>query len=133
MSSKHILVISEIEDALRVIKLSLQMATGWEVLTVDSEREGLVLADVSQPDAILLDASLLETSGPSFVQTLQANPATQHIPVIVIAESARSGVQRQFRQLGVTAVIPQLFEPADLAKHIAKALGWPWPCQDCSG
>lgn len=127
MSSKHILVISEIEDALRVIELSLQMASGWEILTVDSEREGLILAEVSQPDAILLDAHMLQTSGPSFVQTLQANPAIQHIPIIVLAESARSGVQRQFRQLGVAAVIPQLFEPIDLAKHIAEALGWPLP------
>ena len=127
MSSKHILVISETEDALRVIKLSLQMATGWEILTVNSESEGLLLADLSRPAAILLDANLLETSGPSFVQALQANPTTQDIPVIVIAESARSGVQRQFRQLGVAAVIPQLFEPADLARHIAEALGWPWP------
>ena len=131
MSNKHILVISDIEDALRVIKLSLQMAAGWEVLTVDSEREGLVWAKISQLDAILLDASLLETSGPSFVQTLQANPATQHIPIIVIAESARSGVQRQFRQLGVTAVIPQLFDPADLARYMAEALGWPWPDRGC--
>ena len=130
MSSKHILVISDIKDALRVIKLSLQMTVRWEVLTVDSESEGLILADVSRPDAILLDASMLETSRLSFVQALQANSATQHIPVIVIAESARSGVQRQFRQLGVTAVIPQLFEPVDLASHIAEALDWPWPDQD---
>ena len=127
MSSRHILAISATADVLKVIKLSLQMTAGWEVLTVNSEREGLVLADVSRPDAILLDTNMPEIGAPSFLQTLQANPATHRIPVFVMAESDRSGVQRQFRQLGATAVIPQLFEPADLARHIAEALGWPWP------
>ena len=127
MSSKHILAISETADVLKVIKLSLQMTAGWKVLTGNSAREGLVLANVSRPDAILLDADMPEIDALYFLQTLQANPATRPIPVIVLAESDRSGVQRQFRQLGATAVIPQLFEPADLARHIAEALGWPWP------
>ncbi|MDJ0706211.1 MAG: response regulator [Leptolyngbyaceae cyanobacterium MO_188.B28] len=127
MSNKHILAISETADVLKVIKLSLQLTAGWEVLTVNSAKEGLVLADVSRPNAILLDADMPEIGAPSFLQTLQANPATHHIPVIVMAESDRSGVKRQFCQLGATAVIPQLFEPTHLAKHIAEALGWPWP------
>ena len=127
MSNKHILAISATADVLSVIKLSLLMTAGWEVLTVNSEREGLALADISRPDAILLDTNMPDIGAPSFLKTLQANPTTHHIPVIVMAESDRSGIKRQFRQLGASAVIPQLFEPTKLAKHIAEALGWPWP------
>ncbi|MEW5859095.1 MAG: response regulator [Cyanobacteriota bacterium] len=124
MTTKRILVIDDEEDIREVAQLSLEMAANWDVLTASSGREGLAKAEVEQLDAILLDVMMPDWDGVTTFQQLQANPATQHIPVLLLTAKMQAADKRRFAQLGVTAAIAKPFDPMTLADQVAKSLGW---------
>jgi CheY-like chemotaxis protein len=65
-----------------------------------------------------------DQDGPTTFLQLQANNATQHIPVILLTAKALAGDRRMFAELGVVSVIAKPFEPMFLAAQVAEALGW---------
>ena len=124
MAGKCILVIDDEEDIREIAQLSLEMVAGWEVLTASSGREGLQVASAEQPDAILLDVMMPEMDGPAIFRQLQSDPATKHIPVILLTAKVLSAEKRQFSDLGVSAIVSKPFDPMTLAAEVARALDW---------
>ncbi|MBF2009475.1 MAG: response regulator [Chlorogloeopsis fritschii C42_A2020_084] len=123
MTAKQILVIDDEDDIRKLIQTCLEIMGGWQVLTAKSGSEGLLLAQTAQPDAILLDVMMPDMDGTSTFQKLQANPATQQIPVILMTAKGRITEARKFTQLGVKGVISKPFNPQKLATQVAAALG----------
>ncbi len=121
---KRILIIDDAEDIREVAQVSLEIVGGWEVLTASSGIEGVAKAVAQQPDAILLDVMMPDQDGPTTFLQLQANSATQHIPVILLTAKALAGDRRMFADLGVASVIAKPFEPMSLASQVAQVLGW---------
>jgi CheY-like chemotaxis protein len=124
MSAKRILIIDNESYIQEVAQISLETVAGWEVITASSGREGLVKAEAEQPDAILLDVMMPEMDGLTTFQELQANPATQHLPVILLTAMVQSGERSRYTQLGLKATIAKPFDPLSLAQEIAQVLGW---------
>ncbi len=122
--NKRILVIDDAEDIREVTQASLELLGGWEVLTASSGREGVMKAVAEQPDAILLDVMMPDQDGPTTFRQLQANQATQHIPVILLTAKIQVSDRHRFAALGVVTVIAKPFEPLSLASQVAQALGW---------
>jgi len=77
-----------------------------------------------QPDAILLDVMMPGMDGPSTFRELRKNPATAHIPVLLLTAKVQSSDQRRFADLGVEAILFKPFDPMTLASQIATVLGW---------
>lgn len=124
MTNKRILVIDD-EDGIReIIQISLEAAAGWDVFTAASGSEGLENAQISQPDAILLDVMMPDMDGPTTFRQLQANSATKHIPTILLTAKAKISEQKQFIDLGVKGVITKPFKAMDLVKQIREILHW---------
>lgn len=124
VAAKRILIIDDAEDIREVAQVSLEVVGGWEVLTASSGIEGVAKAVAQQPDAILLDVMMPDQDGPTTFLQLQANSATQHIPVILLTAKALAGDRRMFADLGVVSVIAKPFEPMSLASQVAQILGW---------
>lgn len=124
MTTKRILVIDDEDDIREVAQLCLETVGGWEVMTAGSGSEGLVKAETEQPDAIVLDVMMPGMDGPTTFQKLQANVATQNIPVVLLTAKVQAAEQRRFAELGVKAVLTKPFDPLALATQVAKALGW---------
>lgn len=124
MATKRVLIIDDEDDIREVAQASLEMMGGWEVITASSSTEGLALAEAEQPDAILLDVMLPDMDGPTTFQKLQAMPATQQIPVVLLTAKVQAADQRRFADLGVTAVLSKPFDPVALADQVAAVLGW---------
>lgn len=124
MTAKRILVIDDEDDIREVAQISLETVAGWEVLTACSGSEGLLQAEVEQPDVILLDVMMPDMDGFATFQKLQANTATQHIAVILLTAKVQSTDRQQFVELGITAMIAKPFNPLNLANQIAEILGW---------
>ncbi len=122
--TRRILVVDD-EAAIHIIvKASLEVTAGWEVLVADSAEAGIDMALVEQPDTILLDVMMPELDGPAVFRKLQANPSTQGIPVIFLTAKARNGEKRLFESMGVAGVITKPFEPEQLANQIKALLHW---------
>lgn len=124
MTTKQILVIDNEQYIQEVAQICLRTVAGWQVITAGSGREGLIKADTEQPDAILLDVMMPDMDGLTTFQKLQANPATRHIPVVLLTAKVQASDQRRYAELGVTGAIAKPFNPLELASQVAQALGW---------
>jgi CheY-like chemotaxis protein len=120
----RILIIDDEDDIREVAALSLETVAGWEVTTAASGAEGMARAIESQPDAILLDVMMPGMDGPTTFRELRKNPATAHIPVLLLTAKVQSSDQRRFADLGVEAVLFKPFDPLTLSTQIAGVLGW---------
>jgi diguanylate cyclase (GGDEF)-like protein len=122
---RKILIIDD-EEAIRdVVKVTLELLSGWTALTAPSGSEGIDLALAELPDAILLDAMMPGTDGPHTLAALQSNPSTQAIPVLFLTAKMTVEDLKKLRTLGAKAVIAKPFDPMTLANEIAQTLGWP--------
>jgi PAS domain S-box-containing protein len=65
------------------------LTTDYAVLTAVDGREGLELARAQLPDLVLTDVMMPRLDGFGLLSGLRADPATMHIPVVML--SARSG------------------------------------------
>jgi CheY-like chemotaxis protein len=107
-----------------VAQLTLKTVAGWYVSLAASGAEGLVKAADEQPDVILLDVMMPDMDGIETFRALQANPATQSIPVIFMTAKVQAAEQRRFTELGVAGIIPKPFKAMKLPGQIAETLGW---------
>jgi CheY-like chemotaxis protein len=122
--SHRILIIDDEEDIREVAGLSLETVAGWEVFLASSGAQGIARAIEKQPDAILLDVMMPGMDGPATFRELRGNPATAHIPVMLLTAKVQSTDQRRFADLGVEAVLFKPFDPLTLSTQIADVLGW---------
>ncbi|MGD0734722.1 MAG: response regulator [Terracidiphilus sp.] len=120
----RILIIDDEDDIRAVAALSLETVAGWEVETANSGALGLARAIEYQPDAVLLDVMMPGMDGPTTFRELRKNPATSHIPVLLLTAKVQSSDQRRFADLGVEAILFKPFDPLTLATQIADVLGW---------
>jgi CheY-like chemotaxis protein len=124
METKRILVVDNEQYIQEVIQVCLETVASWEVLLASSGQECLNQAAIKQPDAILLDVMMPDMDGITTFQKLQNNPATQHIPVILLTATLQSSDHHRYAQLGLTAAIAKPFDPLKLSEQVASALGW---------
>jgi CheY-like chemotaxis protein len=122
--SHRILIIDDEDDIREVAGLSLETVADWEVILANSGPQGIARAIEQQPDAILLDVMMPGMDGPTTFRELRKNPATAHIPVLLLTAKVQSTDQRRFADLGVEAVLFKPFDPLTLSTQIAEVLGW---------
>ncbi len=96
-----ILAVDDDAQVLALLKRVLP-PDGYVVQTAASGEQALAAAAARPPDLILLDIHLPGLDGLEVCQRLKANPATRHIPVILL--SASSGAQERVTGLQAGAV-----------------------------
>ena len=124
MIRRRVLVVDDEDDIREVAQISLEMVAGWDVLTATSGSEGLRIAGTDQPDAILLDVMMPDMDGPTTFRKLLADPAIQHIPVILLTAKLQPADRRRFVELGVAGVLAKPFDPLKLAGQVTEVLHW---------
>ena len=121
---RRILIIDDEDDIREVAALSLESVAGWQVCTASSGAEGMRVAAVELPDAILMDVMMPAMDGPTTFREMQKMPNLTGIPVILLTAKVQGVDQRRFAGLGVTAVLFKPFDPLTLAEQMSAALGW---------
>ncbi len=124
MITKSILIIDDEDDIREVAQLTLEAIRGWQVLIAESGEQGLVIAQVEKPDAILLDVMMPDIDGITTFKKLKANNLTCNIPVIFLTAKVQTAEKRRFAELGVKGVIAKPFDPMALPDRVAEILGW---------
>jgi CheY-like chemotaxis protein len=121
---RRILIIDDEEDIREVAALALEATAGWQIFTAGSGVEGIAVATVEQPDAILMDVMMPGVDGPTTFRNMQQNPLVSHIPVLLLTAKVQGVDQRRFASLGVAAILFKPFDPLTLAHQISEVLGW---------
>ena len=122
---KRILIVDDENDIREVAALSLESIGGYQVLSANSGKAALAMAEEEQPDAILLDVMMPDMDGPTTLSRLQSKPNTAHIPVVFLTAKVQPSERARFASLGAAAVLSKPFDPLTLSSELADALGWP--------
>jgi twitching motility two-component system response regulator PilH len=89
-----------VEDSkfLRIAAERALSRAGFEVCTAADGEVALQVARAQLPDIILLDMLLPKISGPDVLKALKADPATMHIPVIVLTSLSQKNEDKLLQQ-----------------------------------
>ena len=120
-TKRTILLIDDEVHLLKMVGRRLQR-DGFHVLTTESGEEGLRIAERELPDLILLDIMMPKMKGRDVCARLNANPATQQIPVIFLTALGLADHIRAGMALGADDYIVKPFEAAELKERIAICL-----------
>lgn len=123
-TTKKILFIDDEPYMQYIVKTCLETFAGWEVVVAKSGWEGLIKAEIEQPDAILLDGLMPEMNGVICLQKLRLNPKTQSLPVIFLTVKSSLTEPHRFLELGAVGAITKPFDPLTLVTKMTKILGW---------
>ncbi|HRO32280.1 MAG TPA: PleD family two-component system response regulator [Brevundimonas sp.] len=94
--SARILVVDDVEPNVRLLEAKLTLEY-YDVVTATDGAGALVRAAADQPDIILLDVMMPGMDGFETCKRLKADPATRHIPVVLV--TALDGREDRIRGL----------------------------------
>lgn len=121
----RLLLIDDDPGALRELVALLQ--DDFEIQHALDGRSGLYRAQALRPDLILLDVVMPGTDGHALCRLLQADPATQDIPVIFLTGLDASEQRLQGFALGAVDYVGKPFVPAEVRARVRVHLrrsGW---------
>jgi two-component system, cell cycle response regulator DivK len=95
---------------------------GYEVLVAQDGQQGLDMARAETPDLMLLDMNLPVMDGWTVAQTLKADPATKHIPIIALTAHAMAGDRDKALSAGCDDYHPKPVDFSQLLNQIEAAL-----------
>jgi two-component system, OmpR family, response regulator len=124
VGTKRILVIDHEPNMRQIVLTCLRTIGGWQTLAASTAQDGLVKAEVEQPDVIILEGMNLDMSVAVFLQQLRDNPKTASIPVIFLTAQPHLTERHRFLALGAVGAIAKPFDPLTLVPKIATTLGW---------
>ncbi|MGH7391208.1 MAG: response regulator transcription factor [Candidatus Rokuibacteriota bacterium] len=98
-ADKRILLVEDDRFLRRACESSLRQR-GFVVISAVDGEEGLRLAQRDLPDLVLLDLLMPRVSGAEVLRSLKADPATRHIPVLILSNSSRDQDVAEVMALG---------------------------------
>jgi CheY-like chemotaxis protein len=76
---------------------------GFSVVTATNGEEALEALRTMKPDLILLDLIMPKVQGFEVLRSVKENPATAHIPVVVLSNLGQEGDVKRAMESGATA------------------------------
>ncbi len=114
----RILVVED-QDSIRRMIEALVQARGYEVTAVASGAKAIDVAMTAPPDIVLLDLNLPgQYDGFDVCQRLRSDPATRHVPVVIISAMDDDESRARATAAGATAYYTKPFSPIALLKEI---------------
>ncbi|PSB35448.1 response regulator [Chlorogloea sp. CCALA 695] len=118
----RILAVDDNEDNLLLLSEVLNVFD-CSLLTATSGQIALIIAQIYNPDLILLDVMLPDLNGIEVVFHLKHNPTTENIPVIAVTALARQEDRDRLLAAGCSDYISKPYMIEDLEAIVRRALG----------
>jgi CheY-like chemotaxis protein len=96
------------------------MLEGFEVEAFADGEQAVAACRRLDPDVVTLDVVMPRLSGFEAVQQLRADPATAHIPIVIVTGRAQASDIARGEELGVEAYLTKPFEPAELVDVVTR-------------
>jgi len=121
VNKKKILIVED-EESLLKLESILLISKGFDVKGVPNGRAALEAVAEDKPDLVLLDIMLPEIDGFEVCRQLKSDPATRHIPVIMLtAKKSREDMVRG-EKVGADWYITKPFKSAMVIETIQRFL-----------
>ncbi len=109
METRHILIIDDEPDIVKVLKIRLQKQ-GYDVSTAGTGQAGVQTAGIKNPDLILLDLMLPDMDGFDVCKKIRQDKNTQHIPIIMLTARSSNMDQVVGLELGADDYVTKPFD-----------------------
>jgi twitching motility protein PilT len=124
VSAKTVLIVHD--DAEFVEKLTGALTQLDAALTVQNalsgpRAQGMIAQAV--PDVLVVDAQLLGVDGYGFTRMIKSEPASQHVPVVIVTLEANEASALKARQVGASALMPSVGQPEQIAAKVMSLAG----------
>lgn len=121
MTERTILVADDESHILHVVSLKLKNA-GYRVLTARDGQEALELAQQEKPDLLITDYHMPQLSGIELCRRLKQDPATSHIPAIMLTARGYELEPTDTEQSGILRMLSKPFSPRHLLSTVEEVL-----------
>ena len=113
-----------IDDAVHIRRLVARMLeqSGFNTLQAEDGLEGLRLLQEHKPDVVTCDISMPLMDGYQFLVAAKKNPATCHIPVIVVTAIGQEDDVAKANAMGANAYLTKPFSSSNLIETIQTQL-----------
>ena len=116
-----VLVADDDPDILLLITLTLER-DGYEVVSAKDGLSALEAAVERVPHLVLLDLMMPGLDGYQVTRRLRAEPATQHIPIVIVTAAAEESQASRAIEAGADAYMKKPFSPRDLLSTTASLI-----------
>jgi CheY-like chemotaxis protein len=122
IARKKILIIDDQADVRRVLTITLRHM-GYETCEAADAGAGIRMSLMENPDLIVMDLSLPDSSGLETAKTIKENSRTSHIPIVACSGWKSDEILAQAKEAGIVEFLFKPISPELLAAVIEK-LTW---------
>ncbi len=122
VSSKRILIVEDEKDVVDLLTLNLRKAGGFVLSTASDGAAGLAKARAEKPDFIILDLMLPKMPGLEVCKILKSEPATRHIPILMLTARAEEIDRIVGLEFGADDYVTKPFSPREVILRIKAIL-----------
>jgi two-component system phosphate regulon response regulator PhoB len=115
---KSILIVEDERDVVDLLTLNLRKAGGFAIFTANDGAAGLEKARNQKPAFIILDLMLPKMSGLEVCKILKSDPATRHIPILMLTARAEEIDRIVGLELGADDYVVKPFSPREVVLRI---------------
>jgi two-component system phosphate regulon response regulator PhoB len=118
VSPKTILIIEDEKDVVDLLALNLRKAGGFLVSSAKDGASGLTKAREDKPNFVILDLMLPKMPGLEVCKILKTDPATRHIPIMMLTAKAEEIDRIVGLEFGADDYVVKPFSPREVVLRI---------------
>jgi DNA-binding response OmpR family regulator len=119
---KKILIVEDEEDIIELLSAIFDDLGGYGVLCARDGEEALRIAQLNNPDIILLDILLPKLNGYQVCKLIKSDPAMSHTKILMLSGMAQNSDQLKAREVGADGYIAKPFSSSTLVKKVEELL-----------
>jgi CheY-like chemotaxis protein len=124
--TKRILLVDDSRVTRELMKVYL-IARDVTLLEAADGEEALGVVRRDPPDLVIADMRMPRLDGAGLCEALRADPATSHVPVVILTSNKDLETRRKARTAGAREVLQKPIQPQALleavARHLPRAAG----------
>jgi len=122
MYQAKILVVDDEVYILHILDFILG-AENYDVVTASNGEQAIQKVREEKPDLVILDIMMPKLDGYETCRMIKKDPATKHIPVILLTAKGREVDQKLGREVGASDYMTKPFSPSKLIERVQAILG----------
>lgn len=113
-----------VDDSLTVRKVTCRLLEreGCDVLIAKNGAEAVDILQETIPDVMLIDLEMPKMNGFELIKKVRDNPATAHMPVIIISSRTAEKHRKIARDLGVDVFLGKPYKEDELLDHLSELI-----------
>ncbi len=113
---KKVLYVEDDEDIAELTQVVLEEVGGFEVVHCSNGKKAIEVLASFKPQLTLIDVMMPEMDGPTTMQAMRKIAEGKDMPIIFLTAKAQTHQQKQYLDMGASAVIVKPFGVTDLCK-----------------